>query len=132
MYHILNYTRIKPRSRPPQKKSAYFRTPIFQGPKQEKKCANYASKYGNIQQHLCSPTSSNITRTCIVLTQLRKEVIAVYPNSATSCHYEQLHVHLMFSITFLKHVPMCQNIQQEYHTSKHSCITPCTKHQRLY
>ena len=29
MYRILNYTRIKPRSRPPQKKSAYFTHPDF-------------------------------------------------------------------------------------------------------
>ena len=47
MYHILSYTRIKPRSRPPQKKkSAYFTHPDFSGAKIEKKnCANYASKY---------------------------------------------------------------------------------------
>ena len=45
-YCILNYTRIKPRSRPPQKKSAYFTHPDFSAAKLEKKCANYASKYG--------------------------------------------------------------------------------------
>jgi len=38
----------------------------------------------------------------------------------------------MCSIPFLKHVPMCQNAEQEYHTSEHRCITPCTKHQQLY
>jgi len=43
---ILNYTRIKPRSRPPQKKSAYFTHPDFSAAKIEKKWANYASKYG--------------------------------------------------------------------------------------
>jgi hypothetical protein len=38
MYRILNYTRIKPRSRPPQKKkSAYFRHPDFSAAKIEKK-----------------------------------------------------------------------------------------------
>ena len=46
-YHILNYTRIKPRSRPPQKKSAYVAHPDFSVTKiGKKKCANYASKYG--------------------------------------------------------------------------------------
>jgi len=45
MYCILNDTRIKPRSRPPQKKSAYFTHPDFPAAKIEKKtCANYASK----------------------------------------------------------------------------------------
>jgi hypothetical protein len=34
----------------------------------------------NIQQNSYSPTSSNITRTRIVMIQLRKEVIAVYSN----------------------------------------------------
>ena len=34
------------------------------------------------------------------------------------------HLHLMFSIPFLKHVPMFQNVQQEYHTSEYCCITP--------
>jgi len=38
----------------------------------------------------------------------------------------------MFSIPFLKHVAVCQNVQQAYHTSEHWCITPCTKHQQLY
>ena len=39
MYRILNYTRIKPRSRPPQKekKSAYFTHPDFSAAKIEKK-----------------------------------------------------------------------------------------------
>jgi hypothetical protein len=48
-YRILNYTRIKPRSRPPQKKKkpAHFTHPDFSEAKLEKKCANYASKYGN-------------------------------------------------------------------------------------
>ena len=46
MYCILNYTKIKPRSRPPQKKSAYFTLPDFSAAKIEKKCANYTSKYG--------------------------------------------------------------------------------------
>jgi hypothetical protein len=46
-YRILNYTRIKPRSRPPQKKSAYFTNPDFSAAKLEKKCANCASKYRN-------------------------------------------------------------------------------------
>jgi hypothetical protein len=46
MYRILNYTRIKPRLRPPQKKSAYFTHPDFSAAKIEKKCANYSSKYG--------------------------------------------------------------------------------------
>jgi len=32
-YCILNYTRIKPRSRTPQKNSHILRTPIFQRPK---------------------------------------------------------------------------------------------------
>jgi hypothetical protein len=31
-YRILNYTRIKPRSRPPQKNPHILRTPIFQRP----------------------------------------------------------------------------------------------------
>jgi hypothetical protein len=39
MYHILNYTRIKPRSRPPQKKSTYFTHPNFSAAKIEKKSA---------------------------------------------------------------------------------------------
>jgi hypothetical protein len=38
---------IKPRSRSPQKKSAYFTHPDFSEAKIEKKCANYVSKYGN-------------------------------------------------------------------------------------
>ena len=46
MYCILNYTRIKLRSRPPEKKSAYFTHPDFSAAKIKKKCANYASKYG--------------------------------------------------------------------------------------
>jgi hypothetical protein len=46
MYHILNYTRIKPTSRTPQKKSAYFKHPDFAAAKIEKKRANYANKYG--------------------------------------------------------------------------------------
>jgi hypothetical protein len=46
-YRILNYTGIKPRSRPPQKKSAYFTHPDFSAAKLEKKCVNYASKYGS-------------------------------------------------------------------------------------
>jgi hypothetical protein len=37
MYPILNYTRIKPRSRTAQKKSAYFTHPDFSGAKIEKK-----------------------------------------------------------------------------------------------
>ena len=37
MYRILNCTRIKPRSRPPQKKSAYFTHPDFSAAKIEKK-----------------------------------------------------------------------------------------------
>ena len=37
MYCILNYTKIKPRSRPPQKKkSAYFTHPDFSAAKIEK------------------------------------------------------------------------------------------------
>jgi len=35
-YRILNYTRIKPRSRPAQKKSAYFTHPDFSGAKIKK------------------------------------------------------------------------------------------------
>src|SRR5215475_11380904 len=50
-YRILNCTRIKPRSRPPHKKSAYFTLPDFSEAKLEKKCANYASKYG-ISYHI--------------------------------------------------------------------------------
>ena len=47
-YRILNYTRIKPRSRPPQKKIRIFYAPrFFSGQNRiKKKCANYASKYG--------------------------------------------------------------------------------------
>ena len=37
MYCILSYTRIKPRSRPPQKNSAYFTHPDFSEAKIEKK-----------------------------------------------------------------------------------------------
>jgi len=48
MYRILSYTRIEPRSRPPQKKCAYFTHPDFSAAKIGKKCANYASKYGNV------------------------------------------------------------------------------------
>ena len=49
MYGILNYTRIKPRSRPPQKKILIFYTPrFFSGQNRKKKCANYASKYVNL------------------------------------------------------------------------------------
>jgi hypothetical protein len=57
-YCILNYTRIKPRSRPPQKKkSAYFTHPDFSAAKiGKKKCANYASKYGNFLDITCSLT----------------------------------------------------------------------------
>ena len=40
---MLNYTRIKPRSRPSQKKSAYFKQPDFSAAKIEKKCTNYAA-----------------------------------------------------------------------------------------
>jgi hypothetical protein len=36
MYRILNYTRIKPRSRQPPKKSAYFTHPDFLAAKIEK------------------------------------------------------------------------------------------------
>jgi hypothetical protein len=46
-YRILNYTRVKPRSKPPPKKSAYFTHPDFSVAKLEKRCANYASKYGS-------------------------------------------------------------------------------------
>jgi hypothetical protein len=35
-YRIHNYTRIKPRSRPPQKKSAYFTHPDFSAAKIKK------------------------------------------------------------------------------------------------
>ena len=46
-YCILNYTRIKPRSRPPQKKIRIFYAPrFFSGQNRKKKCANYANKYG--------------------------------------------------------------------------------------
>ena len=45
MYCILNYTRINPRSRPPQNKSTHFTHPDFSAAKMEKKCANYTSKY---------------------------------------------------------------------------------------
>jgi len=45
-YCILNYTRIKPRSKPPQIKSAYFTHHDFSAAKTEKKSANYANKYG--------------------------------------------------------------------------------------
>ena len=45
---MLSYTRIKPRSRPPSRKSAYFTHPDFSAAKIGiKKCANYASNYGN-------------------------------------------------------------------------------------
>ena len=47
-YRILNYTRIKPRSRPPPKKIHIFYAPRFlNGQNRKKKCVNYASKYGN-------------------------------------------------------------------------------------
>ena len=47
-YCILNYTRIKPRSRPPQKKFRIFYAPrFFSSQNRKNKCANYASKYGN-------------------------------------------------------------------------------------
>ena len=39
-YRILNYTRIKPRSRPSQKKFAYFTHRDFSAPKIEKKSAH--------------------------------------------------------------------------------------------
>jgi len=52
-------------------------------------------------------TSCNITRTCIVLIQLRIKVTAVYSTSPTSFHQEQLHLHLLFSIPCLKHVSKC-------------------------
>jgi hypothetical protein len=42
IYRIPNYTRIKPRSRPPQKKSAYFTHPDFSAAKIEKKSAQIA------------------------------------------------------------------------------------------
>src|SRR5215475_6731853 len=45
-YRILNYTKIKPRSRPPQKKIRIFYAPRFFSGQTRKKCANYASKYG--------------------------------------------------------------------------------------
>ena len=46
-YRILNYTKIKPRSRPPQKKNPIFYAPrFFSGQNRKEKCANYASKYG--------------------------------------------------------------------------------------
>jgi hypothetical protein len=44
-YVILNYTRIKPRARPPGKK--FYAPRLFSGQnRRKKKCANYASKYG--------------------------------------------------------------------------------------
>jgi hypothetical protein len=46
---MLNYTRINPRSRHPQKKSIYFTHPDFSAAKLEKKCANYVSKHGMYQ-----------------------------------------------------------------------------------
>jgi hypothetical protein len=51
MYRILNYTKIKSRTRSPhtQKKSAYFTHPDFSAAKIEKKCANYARKYGSYE-----------------------------------------------------------------------------------
>ena len=36
MYRILNYTRIKPRSRPPQKNPHTLCTPIFSGQNRKK------------------------------------------------------------------------------------------------
>jgi len=57
-YRILNYTRIKPRSRPPHKKSAYFTHPrFFSGQNRIKKCANYARKYGISWKHVPSESS---------------------------------------------------------------------------
>ena len=48
VYRILNYTRIKPRSRPPQKKIWIFYAPrFFSGQNRKKKCANYTSKYSS-------------------------------------------------------------------------------------
>jgi len=63
MYHILSYTRIKPRSRPPQKKSAYFTHPDFSVAKIEKKCANYANKYGICRKSIpCTCVCMHIKR----------------------------------------------------------------------
>jgi hypothetical protein len=42
---ILNYTRIKPRSKPPKKIRIFYAPRFFSG-QTRKKCANYASKYG--------------------------------------------------------------------------------------
>ena len=47
MYHILNYTRIKPRSRPPQKNQHILRTPIFQWRVDQRICIKFCFKLGH-------------------------------------------------------------------------------------
>ena len=63
-YRILNYTRINPRSRPPQKKkSAYFTHPDFPAAKIEKKSAQIklANAVVHVFTSLICCTFSNIT-----------------------------------------------------------------------
>ena len=59
MYRILSYTRIKPRSRHPQKNIRIFYAPRFFSGQNKKKCANYASKYGNWREDEDEDVSSN-------------------------------------------------------------------------
>jgi hypothetical protein len=54
MYRILNYTRIKPRLRPPQKKqSAYFMHPEFSAAKIEKKVRKLCEQIRYYPRRVC-------------------------------------------------------------------------------
>jgi hypothetical protein len=67
MYHILNYIRIKPRSRPPQKKkSAYFTHPDFSGAKLEKK-SEQITRANTVLLLLLLLTSSLVTGLLLLL-----------------------------------------------------------------
>lgn len=71
-----------------------------------------------------------------------REGVTVHSTSPTPWVKEDIvHLHLLFSIPCLKHIPVCQNVQQADHTLNtvvshqepntvyESYIAKCTKHQ---
>ena len=78
MYRILNYTRIKPRSRPPQKKSAYFTHPDFSATKMGKKvCKLHKQIQYNHLTSLLTP-GSRVLLEKLTSSQLVKKFPAFY------------------------------------------------------
>ena len=93
MYCILNYTRIKPRSRFPQKKSAYFTHPDFSTAKIGKKNAQItrANTVYKIQEESSSQHTDRvcwkITAVCLFLTRPEVQVqsTGVFPKKGVKC-----------------------------------------------